>query len=151
MPPFVAIPIIGVALAWLVSVHVLGMGPENSRPLGWDRVVSWGAPMAMIVYAGVLSRDIRSPIVKPAVRLGDASYSLYLVHPFVTLIWAKIAGVTGLAATAPLFVICLGTAASVVAALLLYQVFERPVYQALRGLVEKPDRAPPATFVAAGK
>lgn len=58
----IGIPIIGAALAWLVSIHVLGMGPENSRPLGWDRVFSWGAPMAVIVYAGVLSRDIRSPI-----------------------------------------------------------------------------------------
>jgi peptidoglycan/LPS O-acetylase OafA/YrhL len=51
--------------------------------------VTTGVPMSLLVTAAVLGRPVRVPSV--LLLLGDASYALYLVHPFamrpVGLIW----------------------------------------------------------------
>ena len=52
--------------------------------LSWYRVVVWGLPAAMIT-AGLAFRStpIRSSLGRLGVRLGDASYSIYLVSLIV--------------------------------------------------------------------
>ncbi len=95
------------------------------------RVVQWGLPATMIVAAVALSESWlhgRVPIVLK--RLGDSSYSLYLIHPLVAPIPAA------LLARADVRVawlsIFLSMACAVVASLVLYRLFERPVTRKLK-------------------
>ena len=55
-----------------------------SGALSWYRVAIWGVPAASIT-AGVVfrSRQIRSAPARLGVRLGDASYSIYLISGMV--------------------------------------------------------------------
>ena len=68
------------ALIVLIAAHHSGIA---SRP------VTTGVPMSFLVGAAVLGRPLRVP--RALLLLGDASYALYLVHPFamrpVALIW----------------------------------------------------------------
>jgi exopolysaccharide production protein ExoZ len=72
--------LIALAVSWVVHV-VLSDTPPN-------RLVAYGMPAAIIV-AGAL---ILEPIARPAANrfgllLGDASYSIYLAHPFAQRTW----------------------------------------------------------------
>ena len=50
-----------------------------------SRVVSFGLPGALLVAAAVSSRrpERLGPAMRGLIRLGDASYAMYLFHPFV--------------------------------------------------------------------
>ena len=48
------------------------------------RILMWGAPAVLVVSGAVaLERARKWPDIKPLERIGDASYSLYLLHGFV--------------------------------------------------------------------
>ena len=68
--------------------------------------------------------------LKALAAVGDASYALYLVHPFVIRGMREAALRIGLHAPLPYMVLAL--AGSVVAALLLYQFFEKPATRLVR-------------------
>jgi exopolysaccharide production protein ExoZ len=76
--PVVAIFLIGFALVgylWPAVAHL---------PDGWDRLLMWGLP-SLLVVTGALACEaggwvIRVPLLKV---LGDASYAIYLSHPFI--------------------------------------------------------------------
>lgn len=79
-----------------------------SQPEGWitpntlPRVLAWGLPAAMIVTAAVLGAKVQaSPTAarRWGILLGDASYALYLAHPFVIVLVRKAMLATGLLAS----------------------------------------------------
>jgi exopolysaccharide production protein ExoZ len=117
------------ALTTLTVVALKGIGAVNdlahllSGELALQRVVVMGAPAACLVFAGLQIEVKRGPLS----YLGDASYSLYLVHPVV------IAAMVLLVPTLPshLF-IPLVFALSVAASLAVYAYFERPLIAAFR-------------------
>lgn len=99
------------------------------------QVIAYGLPAAMLVAAAALGRDTpRPPVVERVlVALGDASYALYLVHPFALRLLREVFVRTDLAADlGPWGYVASALLASVVAALLLYRLFERPMTRALR-------------------
>jgi exopolysaccharide production protein ExoZ len=120
-PPAVRGLLVIAALALLVA-----------SPL-WPRVFGLGLPAVALVAAAVTGpREGRLPRLEIwLVRLGDASYALYLVHPFVmraaALLWTHLHRPGGAAAYV---VLCL--IVSQVAALALHRMFERPVTAWLR-------------------
>ena len=83
-------------LAALAALHFFGHGAPAWRPL------SFGLPAAALVGAATLGgpAGARHPAL---LRLGDASYALYLVHPFVMrafiLLWHPRTEFAGLAYT----------------------------------------------------
>jgi exopolysaccharide production protein ExoZ len=95
------------------------------------RQVFYGVPAAMLVAAVAFGRERRAEKSRPALlgaAVGDASYALYLIHPFV--IRAGREGIlrTGLSgAIGPGLFIALSLAAAAVASLLVYRFFERPL------------------------
>ena len=104
----------------------------------------WGVPALMIVAAAALyrrasaGRGSSSRLLGIAVLLGNASYSLYLVHPFALRplrnLWTQLFG-----GMLPLTVyVLVATAASCFIALLLYRYVEQPLLRAMRG--RRPDR-----------
>ena len=100
-------------------------------------------PAAAIVAGFALAPqlDERRRMWWLALAIGDASYSLYLIHEFLLrafhIVWGKLA-----IEIVPLWVfIPLGIVISVTAALILYRLFEKPVTRRLNGLGEPRDKA----------
>lgn len=121
-----ALLVAGVALA-------LWMDPLAGRVAAPGFVLS-GLPAALIVAAAALTPQPQGEgaLLGAAHLLGDASYSLYLVHPFVIRacreVWLKLVG----AALPPIAFIPAATAASMVAGVVLYLALERPMTRALQ-------------------
>jgi exopolysaccharide production protein ExoZ len=53
--------------------------PTFAHWQGWERLITWGVPSLCFVASAGLG-PIKAPLQRIWVRLGDASYSLYLLH-----------------------------------------------------------------------
>lgn len=93
--PRLALPMLAVALgvlaispAWVGDVSGVTMHVASA----W-RVLWWGDPAALIVYACVSAEDVfAGRWWLPALILGDASYSIYLFHPAVLTVASGLFG-----------------------------------------------------------
>lgn len=106
----------------------------TGEPGAW-RVLQWGVP-AVLVVVGALALEAhgRLPLHRALKALGDSSYSLYLVHPIVIAVTAKVVKALplgGVAQFVAMIALCMG--ASIVAGLLVHRWAERPLLRALRG------------------
>lgn len=123
----------GIAAAALLLPIGLILLPLTAEPGPW-RVLQWGVPALMLV-AGALALEARGalPRSRALKSLGDASYSLYLVHPIVIAIMAKVVQklpVNGWPQFIVMIVLC--TVASIVAGLIVHAGVEKPLLRALR-------------------
>ncbi|WP_126283923.1 acyltransferase family protein [Burkholderia stagnalis] len=76
------------ALAGIALVHML-----HGTPQGFARVALWGGPACMLIVALVaLDRRGWSITSRTMAALGAASYSIYLIHPYVIGVAAKLVG-----------------------------------------------------------
>jgi exopolysaccharide production protein ExoZ len=68
----------------LVAAAVVCLHVQAEGAVAW-RVVSFGLPGVLLVVAAVSARrpEHNSPAMRGMIRLGDASYAMYLFHPFV--------------------------------------------------------------------
>jgi exopolysaccharide production protein ExoZ len=105
---------------------------------GAPRILGWGVPAAVLVIAAVTAaHEPASGWTKVWVRIGDASYALYLLHPFVirsvSLLWRRFGWVTPLAIVVFIGVsLCLAGLTALVA----NAVMERPITRYLRRQTE---------------
>ncbi|WP_083585927.1 acyltransferase family protein [Chelatococcus daeguensis] len=136
----------------LAAAGVLLLHLDLAQP---DRVVvlpplvAYGGPAALLVAAAALGHGATAGqrLERLMAALGDASYALYLVHPFIIrpLRLAVIAaGFAGIGAAWGYVALVL--VASVLAALLVHRRFERPMMRRLRRWAV---RAAPATISGA--
>jgi peptidoglycan/LPS O-acetylase OafA/YrhL len=137
-PIRVALVIAGVALLALNPIPAAEAG-------GWARPLAWGLPAALLVAAAALGGDHAGSTHRTA-RLGgvvgDASYALYLVHPFVIRACGAIASQTGWGAVVgPWGFVAVSLVLAVVASLVVYRWFERPATDLARRWLE-PVRSP---------
>jgi peptidoglycan/LPS O-acetylase OafA/YrhL len=115
----------------LLAIAALHFAPD---PGIW-RAAFWGVPALMLVAAAALAPipATLSDAARVAVRLGDASYALYLVHPFVmrllSVSWHKIHAHQELAGT---IYVAVGLAAAQLCALGLNLTLERRIGALLR-------------------
>jgi peptidoglycan/LPS O-acetylase OafA/YrhL len=111
---------------------ILFAAPARVQLGGVNRAFTRGVPAALLAAGFILGPEPDRPgaVRRALVRLGDASYTLYLSHTLtinaVILLWRK-AGV-GL----PWVGLCVGMAAAIAIALLLYQWLERPMTEMLQ-------------------
>jgi exopolysaccharide production protein ExoZ len=113
------------ALLWLALAPV----PDAGTAYDAFRPLLWGVPAALLLAGATLndSSSLRGTGAKTATLLGDASYSIYLLHPMLIrvlrILWDKTAPV----GTSPWLFVFAVVAATIVLSLLAYRWFERPV------------------------
>lgn len=103
-------------------------------PTTASRALVWGVPAALIMAGAVLGpeRPVRGAFGRVLVLMGDASYSLYLVHFFVIAGIRPIAmRVPEIVALSPVAYALALAALSIAASILVHLAFERPVHRAL--------------------
>lgn len=120
--------LVGAGVALLIAGEASGLRGEI------DRVLLWGVPAALIAAGFILGSDFPATRLNEAIRLGgDASYSLYLSHLFtlraIGLAWPFTGISNGWA-----FVVVAG-AGSILAAVLVYLLLEKPMLSVLRRFV----------------
>ncbi|OXJ10936.1 acyltransferase family protein [Burkholderia sp. HI2500] len=128
-------------VAWLaVAATALAAIPLAATlfgtPAGFERVFWWGVPACVLIVAAVaLDRwgwTIRNATLA---RLGDASYSIYLLHPYVIGATNKIVGVRLDAGTGSGMAAVVATLAAVCACgYACHAWIERPMLAALKRL-----------------
>jgi len=97
-----------------------GVDVERARPL------IWGVPAFLLVAGAVaIERQGEVPNWRPLQALGDASYSLYLVHGLAISAVVRILEAMGLAS--PAVILGAGLVAGVIAGLVTYQLVEKPL------------------------
>jgi peptidoglycan/LPS O-acetylase OafA/YrhL len=119
----------------LASSGVAMLYLEGTSDGPW-RLVSYGVPAILFLVAGVLGRpggEVGSWPMRLGVLLGDASYALYLVHPFPMRafreLWARLHW-TGMAGTLSFIAATLLFSCAVAVALHLW--VEMPLTRAVR-------------------
>jgi peptidoglycan/LPS O-acetylase OafA/YrhL len=132
----------------LAGLALLALDLTQARELlALQRPLAFGLPAALLVAsAGLASpaqRGAENLLIHWGVILGDASYALYLVHPFVIralrelLMHTPIGGLIGAWGFVMLSIFC-----AAAAAMGLNQIFERPITRAARRLLEPAAASP---------
>jgi exopolysaccharide production protein ExoZ len=134
--PRAAYGLMALGAAGFVGLALAGLDVEPAR------VIYWGVP-ALLLVTGAISLERRGPIPnwKPLRLLGDASYSLYLVHGLAISAAFRLLKGAGLGAPA-LFAASL--AVGVAAGLLVYQFAEKPLARLFKTGMAARRTAPPA-------
>jgi exopolysaccharide production protein ExoZ len=135
------LPEIGAALAAIGVLLLASQGLTGLRSDLW-RPLLWGVPAAMIVAGAVALEPLRA-IRPPAalLRLGDASYAIYLCHFVAVALAARLVGVAPTWRFVPIAV-----ALSLAAGLAFHRWIERSLIAAVRRI---PDLLAPRTFKGA--
>jgi peptidoglycan/LPS O-acetylase OafA/YrhL len=128
----------------LIGLFFAIAGNPSTALVGLDlNSIRYGLPAAMFVAAMALGPSVvDGAVTRLGVAIGDASFSLYLIHPFIVRplreVWLKLK-FTSLPAPIYCFV-CVFFA--VLAALIIFRAFELPVAQMLRSWVPTRRLAP---------
>lgn len=141
LPPGPAALLIVAGFALMLSLSTgPTIGAAHSVYRQTLRVLVWGVPATLIVLSACAAEVwLRRFLPGFVLLLGDASYSIYLVHSFVL---AAVGGVVaklhlGSHAAALAVIIILGMAASGVAGILVYKLVEHPLVESLRKRVRQ--------------
>jgi exopolysaccharide production protein ExoZ len=122
------------ARVMLATCGVVMLYLEGTSDGPW-RLVSYGIPATLFLCAAVLGRPAGSPspLMRLGVLLGDASYAIYLVHPFPMRafreVWARLHW-TGMAGIVSYIAVTL--LVSCAAAVVLHLRVEMPLTRAVR-------------------
>ncbi|MGL5138882.1 MAG: acyltransferase family protein [Beijerinckiaceae bacterium] len=115
----------------VAAVVLLVLGRSFPAPFD-DRLIAFGLPGALLVLAALAFGELRGPVAGGMAQLGDASFALYLLHPFALrgagLVLAKL-----WPSVPPLVFLALGLATACVVSLLVWRFFEKPLTRALQG------------------
>ncbi len=131
LPANIFVLLIGIALlVYMGGTEPLG---KDSRLLWGDLRIVWGGLPAIFLCAGVIfleERLARLSVTKRLATLGDASYSLYLSHPFtvnvVAIVWQKV-----IRWDTPWLFIFVSCFTAIAVSVGIYFLFEKPVLRYL--------------------
>ncbi len=116
--------------------------PINQETL--PRVLLFGSSFCMLMQAALnweVARrakvgDAYPPKKRPLlVQIGDASYSVYLLHPFVLSAGGKILAIMGLSGIAALVGVVTFGCATIICGLIFYTLIEKPFLQSMKGVM----------------
>lgn len=121
----------GIILRTVLAAAAIRMLHEDLTQDGVDRAFALGVPAAMLVMAAVFGPEPRLPrsLSRILVLLGDASYALYLFHPFaLRAVRLMFAGTQ----MAPWTYIFIGVVSAIALAIAIHLAVEKPVMRYLR-------------------
>ncbi|MGV6873314.1 acyltransferase family protein [Pseudochelatococcus sp. B33] len=126
----------GIILRAVLAAAAIRMLHADLTQDGIERSLALGVPAAMLVVAAVFGPEPRlpPPLARLLVLLGDASYALYLFHPFALRTTRLMLSGTEIA---PWAYIAIATAAAVVLAVAIHVAIEKPVMGYLRRRLEE--------------
>ena len=122
---------IAVGAVAIVCLLISMAGPNE--PNGWWRVGIYGAPSAAILYCLVVAERQGVVLSKYLVKIGDASYSIYLVHVLVLSALGKLfyaLSINSLIGNFALMIIL--TVCVILSGLISYHLIEKPLMKASR-------------------
>ena len=139
----------GVAMLLADPFHVFDGVVGTTVANAWPRVLVAGVPVVMVLAAALLGPEPRLPRgAAPFTRVGDASYSLYLFHPFALIAMEKLAQKSPAIAGAPGWLLVAGTVvAALLIALAAFRWVERPMTAALARVLAPRVPAAPSILV----
>lgn len=121
--PRLALLLLAAGVGALASLELMAIDVASHRAL------LWGAPAVAIVWGGLgLERAGKVPDWPAARLLGDASYSIYLVHGLAIAAAVRLGSLLGLSGG---WAIAASIAAGVMAGLVCYGLIERPISRLL--------------------
>lgn len=124
-PLAVALTLAAVLLLWLAAMKP-GLMP--------DRALMYGLPSALLVIAALAFNDLPQKhwMVRLGTRLGDASYAIYILHPFAIRGLTVVAGGL-LVGLSPWLYVTLALVLTCGLSVAAWLWFERPLTKALQG------------------
>lgn len=134
-----ALAISGLVALWLFS------SKGGSTPFAPERVIWMGLPALALCAAAALvpGQPVQGRLTCWAVSAGDASYALYLSHPFTLGVLGWAASAAGLQQSPWLF-IALACVGCIAVAVVFHRQIERPVTRWLTARLPSPQPAPQA-------
>jgi peptidoglycan/LPS O-acetylase OafA/YrhL len=141
LPAALALSLCAIGVVSFMAVMIWLSGFEGEA-MSRNRVLAFGLPSGLIVL-GVVGWEITSGRRTPGWlrRIGDASYTLYLAHFLMLLVLRRLFEAVGLftdvSALSMAGFMGLGLVISVVAALILYRLIERPLLRLSRAPLAK--------------
>jgi exopolysaccharide production protein ExoZ len=124
-----------VALTLIVAaIAFFALGKMLPEVTADNRAFLYGIPGAMLVFASLSFNDLDYSgfIGRLLVRLGDASYALYIMHPFA-LRGVTVAAGAALVGLSPWLYMAISLTLACVLSFYVWRWFERPVTKALQG------------------
>lgn len=121
---------------WLAAALAIAIllvaAPLYGALTGWWSFALHGSAASLLVMAAASGSGQSAPsaLVRGLAEVGNASYALYLVHPFAIRGLREV--FLRLAPGWPVLFVAVALAAAVIAALVVYHAFERPMTRALR-------------------
>jgi len=114
------------------QLFVAPTGANGLPPLA--RTVAWGLP-SVAVLAGFLSvAPLRNPWTRFAMLVGDASYAIYLTHPFVMVVYAKLIKSTALGGYPQLLIVPIVVGVSTALGIGVHIFIESPILAIVRNI-----------------
>ena len=115
-----------IPMSWFTDMNVPGL-------YSWPRLAIWGAGAIMIVAAAALGpTSFKSAWSRAIAALGDSSYALYLMHPYVFLVLKSFLYKVNVPPILYWPVVIAFAAVAIVAAALFHRLAEVPVVAFLR-------------------
>jgi peptidoglycan/LPS O-acetylase OafA/YrhL len=134
---------------FLILAAPLFVAHDNTNglpPMG--RVIAWGLPSVVILAAFISVSEPRGLWTRLAVLFGNASYAIYLTHPFVMVAYAKLLKTTQLAAHSQLAIIPVVVVLCIALGVSTHLWLERPIMKAIRSALTT---ARPKSLVTAAR
>ena len=109
---------------------------------GWPRVLAWGLPSALIVAASLSIAAPTHALQRLLVLLGDASYGLYLAHPFVMIGYARMLHIAAVSQAPQTALIPVVVVISVIVGVAAHLTIEQPLLRSIRRWMRRDSRFP---------
>jgi exopolysaccharide production protein ExoZ len=142
-------PVLGGVLSrymWLPGLILIAGGAafaENNKSTAGlasnVRYIAWGLPALLITVSFIKMQFKKSFLTRILLPVGDASYSIYLTHPTMMILFASLIRFHVLKPIAyPIILPVFFAIVSLVFGLLIHYFFERPILGFLRGYLHNP-------------
>ena len=135
--------LVAAAAAVLITIAPIFVPHETTDGLsGIARVIWWGLPSLLIVAYALQPGAFGSLLRGTMLRLGNASYALYLSHAFLMIGYAVLLNKTGLGQFNQVPVVALLIALAFLVSVIVHEHVELPLTRAVRKLVSRRSTSP---------